>query len=237
MKKQTHQQIIEFYKDLLPRYRQELLERQRQADHIMVWLTAISTGAIALILSQSANLNINDPIYLKVTITLLLLSIVFCVTFRAFYYPLEGLETDNLLYFEGYCYGVTAEFHGPRDIDDAHTIQDIADYLKKDMGLDYDHWLEHDYLNRDFWVDHYNNWAKFWGKSEEEGLEQLSKAIAILNNENPEKAINIFKEKERDDSVRKKIIKYKFICNWSYQLSLIFFVLSVISVTIGYICN
>lgn len=237
MKKQAHQNIIEYLKELIPRYQQELVERQRQADHVIVWLTAISTGAIAFILSQSDKIHISNPVYLKGTVALLLLSIIFCVVFRAFYYPLEGLETQNLLFFEGYCHGVTSEIYGPIEIQEFHTIEDIAESFKKDMGLDYDHWLEHQYLDRDFWVDNYNRWAEFWKNSEENGMLELNKAIAVLGNENPNKLKNILEKKERDASIRGKITIYRFICNYSYQLSLIFFVLSVGCIATGYICN
>lgn len=235
MKKLIHEKLIDLYKDFLPRYQKEFIDRNRQTDHVVVWLTAISTGAIALILSQSDKLHIDNPIYLKASVASLLLSIISGVTFRAFFYPLEGLQAQKLLHFEGYCYGRTLEVHGPIEIKDFHTIEDIARSLKNDMGLDYDHWLKRDYLNRDFWVEHYNSWADFWKKSEETGAMELSQAIAFLNNKNPKEAENILTANSDDKTIRKKITIYTFICSWSYQLSLIFFVLAVVSVAIGYI--
>lgn len=128
-----------------------------------------------------------------------------------FFFPLEGLQAKKLLHFEGYCYGRNLKVSGPIEIQESHTIEDIAQSLKNDMGLDYDHWLEYNYLDRDFWVDHYIHWADFWKESEEKGIMELSKAIAILDNKNPEEAENILIAQGDDDIIRKGITKYTFI--------------------------
>lgn len=237
MKKKTHEIIIDYYKDILPRFNQETTERLRQIDNVVIWLTAISTGAIAIILSQSDKLHIDNPIFLKISVALLLLSIICGVIFRSLFYPLEELWAQKFLYFETYCYSNSMKVSGPIEIKDIHEIEDIAKSLKNDMGLDYDHWLEHDYLNRDFWVEHYNTWADFWEKSEEEGAMELSKALAVLANEDPEKAKNIFTSQIDDSATRNKINRYVFISDWSYQLLLIFFVLAIVSVAVGYISS
>jgi hypothetical protein len=186
-------------------------------------------------LSQTDKLHIENPIFLKISVALLLLGIICGATFRAFFYPLEGLWAKKLLYFEGYCHGSTIEVSGPTEIQDFHTIEDIAKKLKNDMGLNYDHWLERDYLDRDFWVEHYNLWADFWKKSEEEGVMELSRAIAVMENKNPEEAKNILTTQSDDSATRNKIKVYSLICDWSYRLILIFFVLSIVSVGAGYI--
>lgn len=238
MKKKLHEYIGDFLKDILHRHQQENKERQRQTDNVVVWLTAISTGAIALILSQSDKLHIDNPIFLKISVSLLLLCIICGATYRSFYYPLEGLWAEKLFYFEGYCFGRTLDVSGPIEIKDHHIIKDIAQSLKDDMGLDYDHWLELDYLDRDFWVDHYNRWADYWNESEKKGITELSKAVAVLKNQDPEKAENILDSPQSDDSaVRNKIERYSFICYCSYQLILLFFVLAIVSLGVGYIYN
>ena len=237
MKKQLHELLIDLYKNHLSRYQHEFTERHRQTDNIVVWLTAISTGAIALILSQSDKLHIDNPIFLKTSVALLVLSIICGVTYRSFFYPLEGLWAEKILYFEAYCYGRTSEVSGPIEIKDFHRIEDIAKSLKNDMGLDYDHWLEREYLDRNFWVELYNSWADFWKKSEAEGIMDLSKAIAVLTNRNPDEAENILTLKTDDRSLRNKIKRYSSICNWSYQLMLIFFVLAIVCVAVGYISH
>jgi len=237
MKKQLHENLIDLYKNFLSRYQHEFMERQRQTDNVVVWLTAISTGAIALILSQSDKLHMDNPIFLKISVALLLLNIICGVTFRSFFYILEGLWSEKILYFEAYCFGRTSEVSGPIEIKEFHRIEDIAASLKNDMGLDYDHWLEHEYLDRNFWVELYNSWADFWKKSEAEGIMELSKAVAILNNQNPDEAKNILTIQNDDSKIRSKIKRYSFICDWSYQLMLIFFVLAIVSVSIGYLSS
>jgi len=143
----------------------------------------------------------------------------------------------KFLYFDGYCFGYATDVSGPVEILDTYTIEDIAESLKDDMGLDYNEWLKNKHLDRDFWVNHYARWAKFWEDTEKEGMEDLNKMIAILDNKDPEKAENIATTQYSDNSTRKKISFYSLICAWSYQLMSIFFVFAIISMGVGYICS
>ena len=236
MKKQKHDKLIELLSEYIPQEKNEHFERQRQTDNVIVWLTALSTGAIALILSQSDKLNIGNPIYLKVSVALLLLSIVSGVVYRSTYYPLEALWSKKYNYFKGFCLGFQMETFGPTELTENDTIETIAMKLKEDMGLDYDHWLKHDYLDRDFWVEHYYSWAKFWEKSEEDGLMELSRAIAILNNKDPKVAKNVLEGfPDEEEATRKKFSFLSSTCNIAYQSALLFFVLSICSLAVGYI--
>ncbi len=105
------------------------------------------------------------------------------------------------------------------------------------MGINYDHWLEHDFLDRDFWVEHYNTFAEAWKTSEEAGVMALSKAMAVLNNKNPDKAENILTAQSDEPTIRKKTTRYSFVCDCSYYLILISFALAIVSVSVGYICS
>ena len=233
MKKQAHQQVIDFLKEILPQYQQEVSERQRQTDNVVVWVSGLSTGAIALILSQFNNLFIH-PTCLKITVGFFLFAVVCGVTFRSFIYILEQLESILIMGLKGYCWGASSEFNGPVKLTEHHTIDDIAKSLKEDMGLDYDKWLQKDYLDRNFWIDHYNSWADFWRKTENEGLRNLGKVFAPLLGKKPEEAEELFFSKQDDKKTVQKTIRYRNICNWSYALMSVFFVLAILSITIGF---
>ena len=142
MKKQFHQILIDYYLDNLRKLAEGHFERQRQTDKVIVWLTAISTGTLALIITQTDKITSVSTGWTKTTVGFLLFSILFGVTFRAFIYLLEIVQSELLMEFEGFCFGYSTEQNGPKEIVNTHTIEDIADSLKNDMGLDYDHWLE-----------------------------------------------------------------------------------------------
>ena len=103
MKKQFHQILIDYLKEVIPQYKKEVFERQRQTDNVVIWITGLSTGAIALILSQADNITFISLVDLKYTVFFLLCSIVAGVIFRAYIYTLEQVESEIIMGFEGYC--------------------------------------------------------------------------------------------------------------------------------------
>jgi hypothetical protein len=232
--KYLHEQLIEYFNVKLSEYKKEIFERQRQTDNVVIWIAGLSTGAIALILSQSSNTPIIDLIILKISSALLLLTIISAVLFRAYLYILEQMEADLILGFEGYCYGLTCEIYGPIKIEKYHTIKDIAEILKEDMGLDYDNWLTIEYLTREFWVDHYNKWAEFWRKTEDEGLRNLGRAFAPILGKKQEETEDLFLKKQNNNQLLNKTILYRKICSWSYNLVLIFFLSAIFIIVIGF---
>ena len=234
MKRQLHEHVVDFFNKILPQYQQEVFERRRQTDNVVIWISGLSTGAIALILAQFNNLSIH-PIFLKITVALFLFTVVSGVTFRGFIYLFEQLESELLMGFKGYCYAATSvKFSGPIKLAEHHTIEQIAKSLKEDMGLDYDSWLEKDYLDRNFWVNHYNKWADFWNKAENEGLRNLGKAFAPLLGKKPEETEELFLSKQDNKQTIRRTIRYRNICDRSYGLLLVFFVLAILSITVGF---
>jgi len=140
-KKRADEQLVEYLTKFLPQYRSDFFQRQREKDKVIVWLTALSTGAIALILTQSKNLNISDPKFLKFSMVLFVLCILSGSIFRSLIYILEGIQSDLMHNFESFCHGYKSEVNGPMEINENWTIEDIAKSLKEDLGIDYDHWL------------------------------------------------------------------------------------------------
>ena len=151
-----------------------------------------------------------------------------------YFYALEQLESDLSLSLESYCYGVSCEIYGPREINENHTIEDIAKYLKEDMGFDYEHWLNLN-LPKDFWMKLYNDWGSFWKKSEEDGLRSLGKAFAPLLGKKQEETEEMFLKPQQDAKTPKKMALFRKICDVSYLLTSIFFILSILAIAIGFL--
>src|SRR3989339_661706 len=139
--------------------------------------------------------------------------------------------------FEGFCYGFTLkdEVGSPILINENHTIKDIARSLKEDMGLDYDEWLKHDYLDRGFWVDHYKHWAEFWKKQENEGIRQLARALVPLIDKSVDEVENMLTGKVDDAKVLDRARLLRKICNYSYALMLCGLGFAAIAITMGFV--
>ena len=140
-----------------------------------------------------------------------------------------------MLNFESFCYAYTSDLTGPVDINDTYTIEDIAKSLKDDLGIDYDHWLEHEYLDRNFWVELYDGWAKLWHEQEIDGLKAIGRAYAPVVNKLQNETEDIFLPKEAKNTINKKYAIYEGICYWSYHIILISFCSAVLSMVIGYV--
>ncbi|MCK5609235.1 hypothetical protein KAR91_45595 [Candidatus Pacearchaeota archaeon] len=230
-----YNQLTNILKELLPRVQREEFERKRQTDNVVVWLAGLSTGAIVLIFSQSNKAPFIDFLTLKITVVFLLFTIIAGVIFRAFFYFLEQVEAELMLGFEGYCYATLCKPYGPIEITEVHTIEDIVKSLKEDMGFDYADWIDKECLTRDFWVEHYNKCADFWKKTEKEGFRQLGRQFAPIVGKKPEEMENLFLKTEGNSKSPQKAIKLRKVCHWAYSLMMIFFVLAIITVTIGYL--
>lgn len=234
MKKQLHHEITRFLGERLPKFLHDANERRRQTDNVVVWITGLSVGAIALIISQAGNASFISTACLKVTVGCFLISVLSGVVFRAFIYRLEEAEASLAFHLEGYCFGASIEVRGPIEITENHSIEEIARSLKEDMGLDYDGWLQHAYLDKSFWLDHYKKWAGFWHESDRQGMRNLEIAVAPLVGKTAEEAEGTLTREwdQRKDVLVMNGIRY--ICNSAYILLLIFFGLAVLSIAIGF---
>lgn len=235
MKKQTHQILMEYFLKIIPEHKKEVFERQRQTDNVVAWIVGIAVGALALIFSNLDKIAFLSLGEVKLVAFFLLCSVISGVVFRAYIYGLESKESELIMGFEGYCYGDSIEFYGPRTIAENHTVEDIAKSLKDDMGLNYDDWLKHSYLDRSFWVDHYNRWAEFWKKSEQDGMYALAKAFSSLIDKSPEETLEILSGKKDNTQTVNSVRILRKICNQSYLSMLIFFGLAIIAIVVGFI--
>jgi hypothetical protein len=234
MAKMFHEQLIEFYDQRLSEFKKEIFERQKQTDNVVVWVAGLSTGAIALVLVKSSSNPIIDILYLKICVGFFLLTIISAVVFRSFFFNLQQKESDILMNFEGYCYGTTCDTYGPITITDQYTIKQIAESLKNDMGQNYDHWLENENLDRAFWVEHYQSWADFWNKQEQEGIKNLAKALAPLMGKLPQDVDETIITQNDNATKIKNLVQLRKICHITYLGVMFSFLLAITTVALGF---
>jgi hypothetical protein len=234
MAKKFHETLVDFYIKRLPEMKKEAFERQKQTDNVVVWIAGLSSGAIALILAKFTEISVIDIVWLKISVGFFLLTILSAVIFRTFFYNLQQKESDVISNFEGYCFGFTCESYGPITINEHYTIEQIAESLKNDMGLDYDDWLEKDHLDRNFWIEHYQKWAEFWEKQEQEGIHNLAKAMAPLLGKLPEEVDGtIITEQDNTDGI-KNLVKLRKISQSAYKGVMVSFLLAISTIAFGF---
>jgi len=230
-----HERLMDWFLERTPSYRQDALERQRQADGLVVWLVGLSSAAIALILSGKGTLGSISPLALKLAVGTAFLTIVCAVLFRVFSYGLGQVESGLMEGFLSFCSAYRSTRHGPIEINENYSVEQIAERLKEDMGLNYDHWLGKGYLDRDFWLDMYKGFAKLWREQEAEGDRLLIKALAPLIGKDPEEIAAAGRDEEGTMRLSRKANRFRKVCNWSFVLMTVFFVLSVAAVAVGFI--
>lgn len=237
MHKKSDQFAAEYFINAIPTIKAEIFQRQRDIDKVVVWLTALSAAAVGLVLTSSDKLAVSDPIYLKIAMVLFVSCILSGAIFRSLVYVFEGMQARLLLGFEGFCYGYTSGIKGPGDLPEEATKAQIAESLKDDMGLDYDHWLQHDYLDDQFWKELYEGWAAHWKKWEVQGLKDIGRAYAPVINKLPSETESMLLPSPEPIATSKTYSALKWSCFVSYGLNLILFFLAVLSLVIGYVTS
>jgi hypothetical protein len=232
MKKQLHENLIDFFLELLPDLKNVEDNVRDISERIIIWTVGLSTGSIALLIYQHKNLYFISSFVMKLSILCFVCSIIFGVIYRSTQPSVINIQTSRIFRFIGYGRGKKVEFYFPREITDIDTKENIANYLKEDMGLDYDEWLNDDYLDRNFWVDHYNRWKDFWIKTENNGLEYFYKELALLSNSTFEDVKNRFSSQSEDSKINNKLEK---INRYSYMLTNIMFGIGVIFLSLGFV--
>ena len=96
-------------RDHLLSYKETMFESGKQQDNIAVWLVGMSTGSIALIISQFRKFS---PILypsLKVSVFFLTTTIILGLLFRIFHLLLQEKERNNLLFSQAWLVGYSEE--------------------------------------------------------------------------------------------------------------------------------
>ncbi|MFA6384770.1 MAG: hypothetical protein WCY10_05310, partial [Candidatus Omnitrophota bacterium] len=170
--------LANFFRRIIPNYRQDFFERNRQTDNIIVWLVGISTGFLVLIISQFDKLKSINIIVLKYTVFFSLLTILLGVMYRILFYFCEGAQSQILFSLE--C-AISALCDPPAFVPRDFSLENdpiiIAEYLKNEMNYDCDSLLQY-HMPIEEWRDFYNKHIILWKKQEQDGLDMIQKLIA-----------------------------------------------------------
>lgn len=235
-KLRSDEQIGSYLKVWIPEFRKDYVERLRQTDRVIVWLVGLSTGGLALLLSQYSKLDFALYGYIKWASIFLVVAIVSGVIFRGIFYLTEALEVSHLFNLEGFCHGIGMEANGPRTLPEACTPVDIVGYLREDMGSEgYEKWLN-DNLPRDFWVKVYTGQADLWNQFEKDGMRRLGEILAPFLGKSVEEGEAILLENPEQKKRSVKLLNVlRKVRDGAYYFTLLGFLLAVVTISIGVI--
>ncbi|MCX5792401.1 MAG: hypothetical protein NTY45_09375 [Elusimicrobia bacterium] len=235
--KRFDEQLVEFIKIWIPEFKKDFFERQRQHDKVIVWLVGLSTGAIALLVSQQSKIGDFSLIYLKLTMLFLAITVFAGVIFRVCFYLIEQIDSDCFFHIESFCHVMSEDVNGPRELLPTCSASDIAQYLKDDMGIDgWDKWLIRDSLPREFWVKLYEDWALLWNKLEKEGLRNIGRTFVPLLGKSTEECEAMFSiPNPAVNQPNARLIALRKTRDFCYLSASVSFLLSILSIALGFL--
>jgi hypothetical protein len=235
-KLRTDEQIGSYLRVWIPEFRKDYVERLRQTDRVIVWLVGLSTGGLALLLSQYSKIDSGLYCHIKWATIFLVSAIISGVVFRGVFYLTEALEVSHLFNIEGFCHGIGLEANGPRALPETCTPADIVGYLKDDMGSDgYEEWLKDD-LPRDFWVKVYMGQADLWNQFEKDGMRRLGEIMAPFVGKSVEEGAAILLENPEQKRKSVELLKVlRKVRDGAYYFTLLCFLLAIVTISVGVI--
>lgn len=224
-------------------FKELFFESGKQQDSIAVWLVGMSTGAIAIMISQVGKLNSALYPTLKWSVGFLTGTIVLGLLFRIFHLFLQDRERSDMSFIVSWLSGfMQPSEEPPVELPEDAKAGFIAWLLYKHMGQDIDpDWLTYIENENDveYWKKRYEDHTETFHLLEEEKrksiiriFETFSAVMADLEGQPPLKYEDI---KKTDKSMGVKKRRLRNICKYLYTLMCISFAVSVLFVSWGFI--
>ena len=237
------QALARFLRDHLLFFKEMVFESGKQQDSITVWLVGMSTGSIALIISQFVKL---DPaLYptLKISVFFLTVTIILGLLFRIFHLRLQERDRNDLMSIVswlGRYSESTAE--PPIELPEDASAELIASCLYDHMGIDMTLEFMIDVITKndvEYWRNQYEEYTAWYQRLEEinnqsvkEMIEGLETRMADLEGRPAQRYEQIVKQ-DKSKGIRKRRIRK--ICTLSYISMCISFAISVLVISYGFI--
>lgn len=222
-------------------FKEIFLESGKQQDSIAVWLVGMSTGSIALIISQFGKLSPNLYAALKWSVGFLTVTIILGLLFRIFHLLMQNKDRHYLswivVWLAEYSRSSTEPlFELPEDADAGF----IALCLYYHMGID----MDPDFLRTieaendvEYWKSKYEKHT-ILHRNLEEATEELEKQMVKEFSTFVAELEGLSSEKKMDNKskgIRKR--RLRTACNWLYILMSVSFAISVLIISCGFITN
>jgi hypothetical protein len=169
-KKRLDELFLEYMREEKPQQGRALLERTRNEDRLVLWLTAISAGAIAVTVSNAADLAaFRSQGAIVAAVICFAFTIFFGVSARVIILFGDSWLDRLMRDFKTYLYVESVYKPPPKDLPDFFNAEQIAHEMKNEFGLDYMALLE-DNPNVGFWREQYEKARSAWMRDTKEGL-------------------------------------------------------------------
>lgn len=237
------QAIASLLKDHLLSFKEIMFESSKQQDNIAVWLVGMSTGSIALIISQFSKFTPTLYSALKISVLFLAATIILGLLFRIFHLLLQEHDRNDLMHINGWLDGYSKfSTEMPIELPKDSSAQFIVTCLYNHAGID----IEPDFMksvevnnNVEYWRNQYEEYATSYRNLEEANnqvvkqmIETFHEFLARLEGV----AAQQFKqtiENDKSRGIRKRRLKKS--CNIFYILMCISFAVSVSFISCSFI--
>lgn len=237
------QMLARFLRNHLLSFKEMMFESGKQQDSIAVWLVGMSTGAIALIISQFGKFSPSLYSTLKWSVGFLAGTIILGLLFRIFHLCLQERDRNDLMSIEGWLVGYSEPSTEVLiELPEDSSAEFIASCLYSQMGIDMTpDFREYIRTNNDveYWRNQYKETAILYSRLAEANhetvkrmTENLYALMADLEGLPSQKYKQIVK-RDKSKGIRKRRIRQ--ICTLSYILMCISFAISVSFISCGFI--
>ena len=237
------QAVARFLKDHLLSFKEIMFESSRQQDNIAAWLVGLSTGSIALIISQFGKFNPSLYLALKMSVLFLTATIILGLLFRVFHLFLQEHDRNDLMRINGWLVGYS-EFSTemPIELPEDSSAEFIALCLYHYAGIDVEPEfiesaktkgdVEHWRSQYEKYVASYRNLEEAKNQVVEHMVENFHEFLALLEGVTPQHFKQTI-ENDKSMGIRKRRLKKS--CNIFYILMCISFAISVSFISCSFI--
>lgn len=239
------QVLAGFFRDQLSNIKDIDIESSKQLDNITVWLVSMSTGTIALIISQFGKFNPELYTTLKIGIFFLTITITCGLLFRILHLYLQERYKYDHLNINSWLIGYSeSSSEVPIELPEDASLQYIAFCLYKHMGIemdpDYFKFIETD-NDIEYWRNQYTEYTasyldlkKSKDAIEKNMMEKIFEFIANLEGLSPQK---FERNVETDKSLGIRKRRLKKVCKLSYILMCGCFAVAVLFISCSFIAT
>ena len=233
------QAIARLLRDYSHSFKEIIFESGKQQDSIAAWLVGLSTGSIALIISQFGKFDPALYSTLKVSVLFLTGTIIFGLVFRIAHLCLQDRERNDFGYIIGWLSGHSVRStEVPIKLPEDSSAEFIASCWYNLMGFDMTPELRADIRTKndvEYWRKEYEQTTQLFSRLNESEhemrmnmLEDFDAIIAKLDGRPPRKYEQIG---ERDNSAGIRKRRIRKTCTFSYILMCISFGISVLIIS------
>ena len=239
------QAMAGFLRDQILSFKEMLFESGKQQDSIATWLVGMSTGSIALIISQFGKFSPNLYPALKMSLFFFTGTIILGLLFRIFHRHLQEKDIHDLMFVAGWLFGYSQNSNEiPIELPEDSSAEFIAWYLYNQMGINMDpqliEYLENN-TNVEYWQNLYEEYAILrhrLAESKHQIVRQMVEDFYALTDSlegRPPQKYDEYEQTVRtiSESIRKRRLR-KF-CKFVYILMCISFAVSVLFISCSFI--